>query len=303
MYKSRAKMLHRQYTWDDAKRHWEDPKECRDTCAECCTEAMHEHPLKDGVCSHVCHKSCGIQAPPPLISARQRAHPVNQDKPQTSTIDYFAPAFSGFINSNSGFLGRGCYRNSGLREPYQPQLDDDEMGAQSRLAEHQHADVMMTFSVTEARSRLVMELPKHIEENAEKLAAPPNPDQAVLDHGIVADTFSSHAQEEGITLIEVCAGISSGLEAVPLNGWKVTRYIYVDIDPIARDIARFRVANFSARFTMTFPPSVWMQAFTLPHDINAIIDFHLDHHFACRQEQIMVMAGWPCRDYSPAWAG
>jgi site-specific DNA-cytosine methylase len=303
MSKSCAKLLDLQYTWDAAKRQWEDPKECRDTCAECCTEALHEHPLKDEVCSHVCHKSCGIQAPPPLTSARQRAHPVNQDKPQTSTIDSFAPAFSSFINSNSGFLGRDCYHNNGLREPYQPQLDDDELGEHSRLAEHQQAAVMMTFSVTEARSRLVMELPKHIEENAEKLAAPPNPDQAVLDRGIVADTFFSHAQEEGITLIEVCAGISSGLEAVLLNGWKVKRYFYVDIDPIARDIARFRVANLSARFTRTFPPSAWMEAFSLPQDINAIRDFHLDHHFARRQEQIMVMAGWPCQDYSPAGRG
>jgi hypothetical protein len=45
-----------------------------------------------------------------------------------------------------------------------------------------------------------------------------HPDQAVLDRGIVADSFFSHVQTEGITLIEVCAGMASGLEAILLKG-------------------------------------------------------------------------------------
>jgi hypothetical protein len=121
----------------------------------------------------VCHKSCGLQAPPPDIK-KSTSPPSQPRQAPTSTIDSFAPAFSSFINSNSGFLGRDCYHNNGLREPYQPQLDDDELGEHTRLEEHQQAAVMMTFSVTEARSRLVMELPKHVEENAEKLDAPPS---------------------------------------------------------------------------------------------------------------------------------
>jgi site-specific DNA-cytosine methylase len=162
---------------------------------------------------------------------------------------------------------------------------------------------MMTFSVTAARSRLAMELPKHIQKNAEELAAPPTADQATLDRGVVADSFFPCAHTEGITLIELCAGMASGLEAILLQGWKVKRYFYVDIDPVVRDIARFRVANLSARFTKQFPPSAWIESFNLPQDINAVRDYHIDHHFARQQEQVLVMAGWPCQEYSPAGRG
>jgi site-specific DNA-cytosine methylase len=222
-----------------------------------------------------------------------------------STIDSFAPQFSSFIHNNSGFLGRDCYHNNGLREPHQAQPDDDELGEHSRLEEHQQAAILMKLHVSDARSRLVNWVYEHILENKEQLAAPPTGEQAVLDRGVVAGSFFHHIEVErkGITLIEMCAGISSGLEAALLKGWKVKRYFYVDIDPIARDIARYRIANLSARFTKLFPPSAWTEAFNLPQDINAIKDFHLDHHFARQQEQTLVMAGWPCQDYSPAGRG
>jgi site-specific DNA-cytosine methylase len=327
--KSCAKLLEQQYTWHAAKKQWEDPKECRDTCMECCTEALNEHPLKDESCSHICHKTCGLPPPDPLVMPyglqgtfrNGKYYPVKRpvepvvgfqgnefeeiqpSKPlPTSTIDSFAPSFSSFIQSNSGFLGRDCYQNNGLREPFED-LQDDELGEHSRLEEHQQAAVMMTFSVTAARSRLVMEVPPYVEEHTERLAVPPTSDQAVLDRGIISESFFPHATTTGVTLVELCAGIGSGLEAVLLNGWKVNRYFYVDIDPVARDIARFRVANLSARFTNQFPPTAWAEAFSLPHDLNAIRDFQLDNHFARRQEQILVMAGWPCQDYSPAGRG
>jgi hypothetical protein len=145
--KSCAKLLEQQYTWDAVRRQWEDPKECRDTCMECCTEALHEHPLKDEACTHVCHKSCGLPAP--------TRHQGKLQASTTSTIDSFAPQFSSFIHNNSGFLGRDCYHNNGLREPHQAQPDDDELGDHSRLEEHQQAAILMKLHVSDARSRLV----------------------------------------------------------------------------------------------------------------------------------------------------
>jgi site-specific DNA-cytosine methylase len=88
-----------------------------------------------------------------------------------------------------------------------------------------------------------------------------------------------------------------------LSGIKVNRYLYVDIDPLARDIAKFRVANLSAKFPDLFPPSAWEHAFALPHDINAIRDYQLDHLLAGTPQQILLMAGWPCQEYSPAGKG
>jgi site-specific DNA-cytosine methylase len=103
--------------------------------------------------------------------------------------------------------------------------------------------------------------------------------------------------------VELCAGIGAGLEAALLSGIKINKYIYVDIDPLARDIAKFRVANLSAKFPELFPPSAWEHAFALPQDINAIRDFQIDHFLADTPQQILLIAGWPCQEYSPAGKG
>jgi hypothetical protein len=82
-----------------------------------------------------------------------------------------------------------------------------------------------------------------------------DPDKAKLNRGVVSQSFFSNAQSKGITLVKLCAGIGAGLEAALLSGIKVNKYFYVDIDPMAMDIAKFRVANLSARFPELFPPS------------------------------------------------
>ena len=56
-------LMEAQYVWDPKARTWSDPKECRDVCCECCYEAMFEHPMRNEVCRHVCHKSCGCELP------------------------------------------------------------------------------------------------------------------------------------------------------------------------------------------------------------------------------------------------
>jgi transposase InsO family protein len=112
-----------------------------------------------------------------------------------------------------------------------------------------------------------------------------------------------NAASDGITLVELCAGIDAGLESALLSGMKVNKYVYVDIDPLARDIARFRIANLSAPFPKLFPPTAWEQAFDLLQDINAVRDYHIDHHLADKRRQILLIAGWPCQEYSPAGKG
>jgi hypothetical protein len=54
--------------------------------------------------------------------------------------------------------------------------------------------------------------------------------------------------KEGITLLELFGGISTGLEAL-LQPWMVVgRYFYVDIDPIARQVAASRMMELTSRF-------------------------------------------------------
>jgi hypothetical protein len=60
------------------------------------------------------------------------------------------------------------------------------------------------------------------------------------------------------------------------SGIKVNKYIYVDIDPTARKVAEFRLANLSARFPHLLEPHTWADAFTLLQDLNSINSSHLD---------------------------
>jgi hypothetical protein len=51
----------------------------------------------------------------------------------------------------------------------------------------------------------------------------------------------------------------------------VWRYFYVDIDPIARQVAASRMMEFTARFPQQFATTAWKASFTfLPSNIQLI---------------------------------
>jgi len=54
--------------------------------------------------------------------------------------------------------------------------------------------------------------------------------------------------KEGITLLEFFGGIGIGLEALLQSGMVVRRYFYIDIDPIARQVAASKMMELIARF-------------------------------------------------------
>jgi transposase InsO family protein len=452
--KSCEKLLEAQYTWDANARQWTDPNESRDTCMECCTEALWEHPLKDEACHYVCHKCSGTTTPrpptppkgrkpaiklptvaatggcskpkPPIytghvhskdlakmrsrrtvsfvaeagdglshppsnaigktpacmngrplarsITSRMATYPYqgsvkgtrgNQwewdktfmpegtsetecfeqcrtcgvkaltpklgiakakqqvssqcrynctmkpivfpppkaEKPR-SNIDSFAPPFSDFIDSNnSGFLGRDCYMNNGLRQAHEPESDDAGLGEHTRFEQHHETATIIASICSDTKAKISASVPGAVAKAAANLSNSKDPADGKLDQGVVASSFFKNAAADGITLVELCAGIGAGLESALLSGIKIEKYIYVDIDPLARDIARFRIANLSAQFPTLFPPTAWEQAFDLPQDINALRDYHLDHHLADKRRQILLIAGWPCQEYSPAGKG
>jgi hypothetical protein len=77
--------------------------------------------------------------------------------------------------------------------------------------------------------------------------------------------------KEGITLLELFGGIGIGLEALLQSGVVVQRYFYVDIDPIARQVAASRMMELTARFPQQFATTAWKASFTfLPSDIQLI---------------------------------
>jgi hypothetical protein len=112
-------------------------------------------------------------------------------------------------------------------------------------------------------------VPGAVTKAAANLSNSKDPADGKLDQGVVASSFYKNTAADSITLVDLCAGIGAGLEPALLSGIKKEKYIYVDINPLARDIARFRIANLSAQFPTLFPPTAWEHVFDLPQDINA----------------------------------
>jgi hypothetical protein len=74
--------------------------------------------------------------------------------------------------------------------------------------------------------------------------------------------------KEGITLLELFGGIGTCLETLLQSRMVVRRYFYIDIDPIAKQVAASRMMEFTARFPQQFTTTTWKANFTfLPFDI------------------------------------
>ncbi len=77
--------------------------------------------------------------------------------------------------------------------------------------------------------------------------------------------------KEGITLLELFGGIGTGFKALLQSGMAVCRYFYVDIDPIARQMATSRMMELTTLFPQQFIITAWKANFTfLSSDIQLI---------------------------------
>lgn len=109
-----------------------------------------------------------------------------------------------------------------------------------------------------------------------------------------------HPPDEGITLVELFAGIGTGLAAVLEAGLKVRRYIHVDIGVVPNRAAQHHLQRLLALYPEQLPPSAIHGCFgQLPRDVTLISDEdlrrlgHID----------LLIAGWPCQGHSRAGAG
>ncbi len=106
--------------------------------------------------------------------------------------------------------------------------------------------------------------------------------------------------KEGITLLELFGGISTGLEALLQAGMVVGRYFYVDIDPIARQVAALRMMELTARFPQQFTTTAWKTGFTfLPSDIQLIQKKHME----LLGPVDLIISGWECQGFSTVGFG
>jgi hypothetical protein len=77
--------------------------------------------------------------------------------------------------------------------------------------------------------------------------------------------------KEEITLLELFGGIGTGFEALPQSRVVVRNYFYVDINPIAKQVAASKMMELKAKFPQQFATTAWKVNFTfLPSDIQLI---------------------------------
>jgi len=77
----------------------------------------------------------------------------------------------------------------------------------------------------------------------------------------------------------------------------VRRYFYVDIDPIARQVAASRMKEFTTRFPQQFATTAWKASFTfLPSDIQLIQKKHME----LLGPVDLIISGWECQGFSAA---
>ena len=126
----------------------------------------------------------------------------------------------------------------------------------------------------------------------------------MLQDTSISSTFAQpirwHPPLEGIILVELFAGIGTGLAAVLEVGLKVQRYIHVDNGFVSTRAARHHLQRLIAQYPEQLPPSAIHGCFGhLPRDVTLISDEDLK-----RLGHVdLVIAGWPCQGHSRAGAG
>ena len=106
-----------------------------------------------------------------------------------------------------------------------------------------------------------------------------------------------HHSPEGIVLLELFAGLSTGLAAVLEAGLSVSTYVYVDNNDMVNKAAKHHIKQLQARYPRQLPASDVQGCMSrLPGDISLIGEEDLQ-----RLGRVdLVMAGWPCQGHSRA---
>ena len=302
------------FPWDASKM----PKgasrtHCELTCRRCCAEAMQSldpavrSPYAAEYCCDMCATRCKPQRKPPPAAARSLVA-----KLPGSGIDCFAPKFRDLLKHDGvTHVDENYYMEAAMKPPESEldELDDPLLEykqeaktavlAAISAAQHAQYDAYMRLSdaIQTAKDEAVVAPPRQPSRGAAL-------DRRVVDTTSVGKEFFAAAEKEGISLLELCGGIGAGLEAVLRAGIRINRYLYCDIDPSARRVIRFKLRNLSGRYPHLLPITAWAGAFDLPQDINLVQRDQLHDVIGHKNdEQWLVVAGWPCQDYSAAGKG
>jgi hypothetical protein len=114
-----------------------------------------------------------------------------------------------------------------------------------------------------------------------------------VDLGPPLDSSTIHWRppEDGIVLLELFGRIGSGLVAVLQAGLKVKRYIYVDVDEAARQVAKRHSRRLRTQFPELLATSAIKTSFSTLVGNIALVSVEDIHH--CGYVDLVIV-GWPC---------
>ncbi|KAK3238172.1 hypothetical protein CYMTET_51793 [Cymbomonas tetramitiformis] len=120
-----------------------------------------------------------------------------------------------------------------------------------------------------------------------------------VDTRVLGRRFFSQAREEGVVCYEPCGGLCAGLEMLLRSGMKVDRYLYQDISPSSRTVARARCTALLRRYPDLISPRA-IEFGALPQDLRDTTSADFIRAGALQGRQWVMVCGFPCQDLSPA---
>ena len=130
-----------------------------------------------------------------------------------------------------------------------------------------------------------------------------------VDRGLLEDSggqpplqqmVNLHHSPEGVILVELFVGLSTGLVVVLEAGLSVHMYVYVDTNDMVNKVAKHHIKQLQARYPRQLPASVVQGCMSrLPGNISLIGKKDLQR----RGRVDLVMAGRPCQGHSRARLG
>jgi transposase InsO family protein len=216
-------------------------------------------------------------------------------------IDSIAPRFSDLFHKGVTHVEGHYYMDAAMRDPTPDELHPELVTARKTLMA---AVLRAVTPVVDALKRAVASAVEAA--HGTRGAFTPSPEEPgalhhALDTRVVGPSFFEANKASGISLMELCGGICTGLDALLRLGMRINRYHYVDNDKTTREVAQFRLTELSARYPDQFPITAWTHAFDLPQDVRMVTNEILDDIVGTvSDDQYLVIAGWPCQEYSPA---